>query len=161
MKILLAVDDSEYSRAAMHALMSQFRPQNTKVCVLHVVEVYLADFEGGMQAIEVFETVHRERMEQAKKLVARFEKALKRAGYSSNSAVAEGSPKASVVEFAKKWRANLIFVGSHGRKGWKRLTLGSVSEAVARHAHCSVEIVRTRSRRLARANKSAPKALIR
>jgi nucleotide-binding universal stress UspA family protein len=39
----------------------------------------------------------------------------------------------------------LIVVGSHGRKGLDRFFMGSVSEAVARHAHCSVQIVRVQS----------------
>jgi nucleotide-binding universal stress UspA family protein len=38
----------------------------------------------------------------------------------------------------------LIVVGSHGRKGLQRFLLGSVAELVARHADCSVEIVRVR-----------------
>jgi nucleotide-binding universal stress UspA family protein len=142
MKILLAVDDSEYSRAALRALMAQFHPQHAQVCVFHVVEFYLMDFETGMSGLETFEVLRQGRIEQGKKLLARFEKVLNHAGYSVASVVKEGSPKAAIVEFAKQWKAKLIFVGSHGRKGWKRLTLGSVSEAVARHAGCSVQIVR-------------------
>jgi nucleotide-binding universal stress UspA family protein len=40
--------------------------------------------------------------------------------------------------------ADLIVVGSHGYRGFKRFLLGSVSQAVASHAKCSVEIVRCR-----------------
>lgn len=47
-----------------------------------------------------------------------------------------------ILDCATEWRADLIVVGSHGRKGVTRFVLGSVSEAVARHAHCSVEIAR-------------------
>ncbi len=54
---------------------------------------------------------------------------------------------------AKKWNADLIVVGSHGRRGFKRFLLVSVSEAVAMNAHCSVVVVRdpARSSRKARA----------
>ena len=49
----------------------------------------------------------------------------------------------SVIEVeAAKWEADLIVVGSHGRRGFNRLLLGSVSEAVALHAGCSVEVIR-------------------
>jgi nucleotide-binding universal stress UspA family protein len=147
MKVLLAVDDSEYSRAAQRALMAQIRPQHTKVCVLHVVELYLVDFETGMSGLETFEAVRKARVEEGRELLTRFEKTLRRAGYSTTSVVKEGSPKGTIVEFAEQWKAHLIFVGSHGRKGWKRLTLGSVSEAVARHAGCSVQIVRVHPKR--------------
>jgi nucleotide-binding universal stress UspA family protein len=57
-------------------------------------------------------------------------------------AVADGSPKAEIVEEAKRWGADLILIGSHGYGGVKRFMLGSVSQAVATHAPCSVEIVR-------------------
>lgn len=147
MRILLAVDDSEYSRAALRALVTQIHPQHTKVCVFHVVEFYLVDFETGMSGLESLEVLRRARIEDGRKLVARFEKILKRAGYEASPVVKGGSPKVAIVEFAEKWKPNLIFVGSHGRKGWKRLTLGSVSEAVARHASCSVEIVRIHPKR--------------
>jgi nucleotide-binding universal stress UspA family protein len=150
MKVLLAVDDSEYSRAALRALMAQIRPQHTKVCVLHVVELHVVDLETGMSGPETFEAIRKAQIDDGKKLLTHFEKILKRTGYVTASVVKEGSPKATIVEFAAKWNANLIFVGSQGRKGWKRLTLGSVSEAVARHASCSVQIVRVHPKRMNR-----------
>lgn len=68
---------------------------------------------------------------------------LKAAGFKQPShAVEEGNPKVVIVDEANKWRADLIVLGSHGRKGLDRFLLGSVSEAVSRHATCSVEIVR-------------------
>lgn len=47
-----------------------------------------------------------------------------------------------ILDCATEWKANLIVVGSHGRKGVTRFVLGSVSEAIARYADCSVEIAR-------------------
>jgi nucleotide-binding universal stress UspA family protein len=47
-----------------------------------------------------------------------------------------------IIETAKKWGANLVALGSHGRRGFSRFLLGSVSYTVASHAPCSVEIVR-------------------
>src|SRR6185503_3115075 len=57
-------------------------------------------------------------------------------------AVAIGHPKAVIVDEANAWGADLIVIGSHGRRGVDRILLGSVSEAVAMHAHCSVEVIR-------------------
>jgi nucleotide-binding universal stress UspA family protein len=56
----------------------------------------------------------------------------------------EGQPKRRIPEEAEAWGADLIVVGSHGYGFWDRLLLGSVSQAVASHAGCSVEIVRRR-----------------
>jgi len=49
-----------------------------------------------------------------------------------------------ILGMADSWGANLIVLGSHGRRGFDRYVMGSVSEAVALHAHCSVEVVRTK-----------------
>ena len=53
-----------------------------------------------------------------------------------------GPARDVILDEAKAWDADLIVLGSHGYKGWQRFLLGSVSQAVATHAHCSVEIVR-------------------
>jgi nucleotide-binding universal stress UspA family protein len=53
----------------------------------------------------------------------------------------EGS---DILDEVEKWGADLIVLGSHGYRGWRRFLLGSVSHAVATHARCSVEIVRRR-----------------
>jgi len=50
--------------------------------------------------------------------------------------------QSSELDAASEWHADLIMVGSHGRTGLDRLLIGSVSEVVARHAPCSVQIVR-------------------
>jgi nucleotide-binding universal stress UspA family protein len=54
------------------------------------------------------------------------------------------SPKDAIVEEAERWGADLIVVGSHGYRGPERTLLGSVSQAVATQAKCSVEIARRR-----------------
>jgi nucleotide-binding universal stress UspA family protein len=84
---------------------------------------------------------------EAKLLANRAAESLRAAGFRQVSeAVEEGNPKVVIVDEAEKWGADLIFLGSHGRKGLDRFLLGSVSEAVARHAACSVEIVRITSK---------------
>jgi nucleotide-binding universal stress UspA family protein len=53
-----------------------------------------------------------------------------------------GDPKRVLVDEAKKWMADCIFVGAKGMSRIERVLLGSVSGAVAARAHCSVEVVR-------------------
>jgi nucleotide-binding universal stress UspA family protein len=59
--------------------------------------------------------------------------------------VEQGDTKSRIVDYAANWHADLIVLGSHGWKGLGRFLMGSVSEAVTRHARCSVEVVRCRS----------------
>jgi nucleotide-binding universal stress UspA family protein len=56
--------------------------------------------------------------------------------------VGEGDPKDVILNIATAWSADLIVMGSHGRTGLDKLLLGSVSQAVALHAPCSVAIIR-------------------
>lgn len=51
-----------------------------------------------------------------------------------------GSPGRAICTLAKTWEADLIVVGSHGRKGLSELFLGSVSNYVMHHAPCSVMV---------------------
>jgi nucleotide-binding universal stress UspA family protein len=83
-----------------------------------------------------------ESVEEAKALAAKAAGALRSAGVNVTTAVVQGDPKSIILDNAKTWGADLIVLGSHGRKGLERFLVGSVSEAVLRHAHCSVEIVR-------------------
>ena len=64
------------------------------------------------------------------------------AGFEASTSVRKGDAKMVILDCATEWSADLIVVGSHGRKGLTRFVLGSVSEAVARHANCSVQIAR-------------------
>lgn len=69
-------------------------------------------------------------------------KKLGRKGLKDESAVRDGHLRAAIVDEARKWRADLIVLGSHGRTGITRLLLGSVAQSVVSHAPCSVEVVR-------------------
>jgi nucleotide-binding universal stress UspA family protein len=60
------------------------------------------------------------------------------------SEILHGNPRKETFGEAEKWGADLIVLGPHGMSGIERLLLGSVSQAVAMHAKCSVEIVRPR-----------------
>ena len=64
-------------------------------------------------------------------------------GFKAHTAVEIGDVRVSILDTAAEWHADLIAVGSHGQRGIESFLLGSVAESVARHAKCSVEIVRT------------------
>ena len=136
MKILLATDGSKFSQAATQALISQCRPQGTEIRVLNVVDLPL--MIPTLYASEFRE----ESLKDGEEFVHKAEQPLTEAGYKVETAVEEGDPKSTIVEDAVRWHADLIVLGSHGRKGVDRFLMGSVSEAVARHAPCSVEVVR-------------------
>jgi nucleotide-binding universal stress UspA family protein len=143
MKILLAVDDSPHSQAAVEAVAAQFPPEHTEVLVLHVIEPVALSAPPEMAAGYYPEL--KEQVQQARGWVGQVAEKLGAAGFQVSSAVEQGEPRGVIVDRATSWQADLIVLGSQGRKGLGRFLLGSVSEAVARHAPCSVEIVRLRA----------------
>jgi nucleotide-binding universal stress UspA family protein len=132
MKILLAIDGSKFSEAAIQAVIRQMRREDTEVRVLHVIEPLLL----------MTDAVLAESRDGAQELLTKTDELLRTAGFKVVTSVEDGDPRSKIVDSAQNWKADLIVVASHGRKGIDRLLIGSVSEAVARHAHCSVEIVR-------------------
>jgi nucleotide-binding universal stress UspA family protein len=140
MRILVAVDDSEFSQAALRALIKQIAPQNSEVRVLHVVEPISTAPPPQMAAGYAPEL--EPELADAQKLVQKAAETLQGAGFSVSTAVEQGDVREKIVDHAAEWGADLIITGSHGRRGIRRFLLGSVAESVARHALCSVEIVR-------------------
>lgn len=61
---------------------------------------------------------------------------------SATAAVLSGDAGTAIAQYAKKIKADLIVIPSHGYHGLKRLVLGSVTEKVIRHAECSVLVLR-------------------
>ena len=145
MKILVAIEDSKYADAITQTLLAQAKPGDTQVYVLHVVEppsLLLGREMGGFEPD--LDQAWQARQTQAEALVARTAQLLRSHGFDVSTRVEQGEPKSQIIDTATKWGADLVIVGSHGRTGLERFLIGSVSDAVARHAPCSVEIVRIR-----------------
>jgi nucleotide-binding universal stress UspA family protein len=143
MKILLPIDDSKFSEAAIRAVIAQAHSKDTQVRVLHVVKppsLLVARDMGGYDP--ALEAGWDEETKQAEVLVAKAAETLRSHGIKVSTAVQQGEPKCLIIDASKEWHADLIVLGSHGRNGLDRFLLGSVSDATARHARCSVEIVR-------------------
>jgi nucleotide-binding universal stress UspA family protein len=88
------------------------------------------------------ERLRQELARRAERLTARVVEELRGSGLAAEAVVRDGDPRATIVDEAEAWAADLIVVGSHGYTGLKRWLLGSVAQSVVSHAPCSVEIVR-------------------
>jgi len=140
MKILLAADGSEFSEFAAVSVAQRPWPNGSEVRVISVDEPF--QFEGEKEFKSIEEFYRKESMEPAEKAAHDAMKIITEAGLKATALVLGGYPKAAILEEAKDWGADLIVVGSHGKRGIERILLGSVSEAVALHADCSVEVIR-------------------
>jgi nucleotide-binding universal stress UspA family protein len=142
MRILLATDGSAYSEAAVNELASRPMPIDSQVLVISVVELPSFPWAfpgGGVDFDQQMQQTGRAAVEEA---VGRLKAGPESQKMNITSKVVSGSPKRVILEEADAYGAELIMIGSHGRGAWDRLLLGSVSQAVAAHAKCSVEIVR-------------------
>ena len=159
MRILVAIDGSEHSEAVVDEVAHRHFPADSEVRVVSVVEPpYAAVAYSGvdpaitysgagvdMQLYAVMESASREAARAAVEKAATKLRADERTrGVSVTTEVLSGSPKGIILEEAEAFGADLIVVGSHGHGMLERFLLGSVSQAVALHAKCSVEIVRSR-----------------
>jgi nucleotide-binding universal stress UspA family protein len=142
MRILLAVDGSTFSDAAVEEVARRPWPRGSEIKVLTVAERPPAfATEAWGLPVDYLEKAEEEARQQA---IATTHKAVARIGSGVKvlSEVLNGLPINAILDEAERWNADLIVMGSHGRRGLTRLMMGSVSQAVASHAPCSVEIVR-------------------
>ena len=146
MKILLAVDGSAYSDTAVEEVARRPWPPHSEVNLITAAETpIIVGMEPWAASPEYFEHLEKPVRDAAKaviesalvKLKTTEDKTLK-----ITSKIIQGSPRQVIVEEAESWGADLIVMGSRGLGTWNRLLLGSVSNSVAHHAHCSVEVVR-------------------
>ena len=139
MKILIGVDHSEFSGDLVRVMVKQLRSEHAEVLELNVLQQvtqavpemafgYAPEMAGERRSAQV--------------LVERIATELRSAGFKADTAVEVADVRDGIIDAATRWRADLIVVGSHGENGIRRFLLGSVAESVARHANCSVQIVR-------------------
>lgn len=146
MKILIGVDGSEYSDAALDEVSQRTWPKGSQILVVHAFEMPVAPTpEVWALPPDYYEQLDRAVRTQSDAIIeTAVEKLKSRLGDSVEikSKAILGSPKRVILDEAESFKADLIVVGSHGYPTWERLLLGSVSQAVVSHAKCSVEVVR-------------------
>ncbi|HEY5095125.1 MAG TPA: universal stress protein [Candidatus Eremiobacteraceae bacterium] len=142
-KILVPVDGSEPSDAAVALAIRLAADQHAKLIFLHVSEVakisamvsttaMCADPSAALDAELAF----------GKESLHRAEAAARQGAVDAVALLDEGNSSETILEAAKQNAADLIVIGSHGRGGIQRVLLGSVAEAVLRHSNVPVLFTR-------------------
>ncbi len=133
--ILLATDGSESVQAAIQEAVNIAKVCSSRLYILSVVEVN-PEYEAlAPNVVEKAETETKEHVDSVKK------KAQKES-ITCETVVHQGEePYRFIVDEAKKIKADMIVMGSHGRTGLKRLMMGSVTARVIGHAPCKVLVV--------------------
>jgi nucleotide-binding universal stress UspA family protein len=139
MKILVAVDDSPHSERAVRFVARMRWPAGSRVIVVNVMTPVLTPpVVGGEGGVPLMIEVTEEQRQQARTVTGRSEAALRESGIAAESRLPTGDPRDALLRLVTDERADLLVMGSHGRTGFSKLLLGSVSSHAVTHAHCSV-----------------------
>jgi len=145
LKVLLAVDGSNHSDAALEAVAARTWPADTEIRVLTVIHSkWPAAGDPFFTMASARADSMREQQHDAPMLLENAVSQIhqRAAGVLVTTRILEGVPHAVIVQEAESWGADLIVLGSHGYGPVRRALLGSVAAAVAVEAPCAVEIIR-------------------
>lgn len=138
-KILLPVEDTELCRKASKIAGAIAKSFNAKVFILHVIDEEALNRKDALP--EEKDELRKELEKRAKKAIKRAERYVKKFDVEFETMIKEGIPHEEIINMAKKIKAGLIVMGSHGRKGIAKLIEPSISEKTVESAPCSVVLV--------------------
>jgi len=142
MKTILAVDGSDNSYEAVHALKYFARAE--QLTLFHVLDVPKPAYPMMMPeaAEEIYKTLEQSMREDGERLLDRIQSLLPPHAGPSTKQLRIGSPAEAIVSMAEEQKADLIVMGAKGLGTLDRVLLGSVSMQVLQYANCPVLIVR-------------------
>lgn len=140
--ILVPVDGSSTARQAIGKAVAIAQAFNSAVTVVYVIDPYAFTGVGTDFAYGQAEYLSAAAAE-AEQAIAAAKQVFEDRGISATGSVVEGhSIYRGILDAAASVNADLVVMGSHGRRGLERLVLGSVTAQVLSHAHLSVLVVR-------------------
>jgi nucleotide-binding universal stress UspA family protein len=132
--ILLAVDKSEYSEAAVKHAMDFALSYGARVTAVSVVDVNDEFYAQVPHAVDQL-------VDKAKSLLEEIRKSAEALDIKTETIVREGEAYEKILETAEEKNSNIIFMGSHGRTGFRKLVMGSVTEKVVGFSTCPVMVI--------------------
>ncbi|KTC83539.1 universal stress protein [Legionella cincinnatiensis] len=139
-QIMIAVDGSKASSLALKEAIQLAKNQNSKLCVIHIVDTL---YEGDVDREAFVELIRK----QGQEVLNSIKKKLSRVKIEFEMKLAELTPSKSqiaekLVDEASAWSADLIIIGTHGRRGIQHILTGSVAEEVIRISKIPVLLVK-------------------
>ncbi|MFH1021225.1 MAG: universal stress protein [Pseudomonadota bacterium] len=135
-KIMVGYDGTKFSDCALKEAITLAKDSGAKLLLVSAPEIDVELQAMSPEANALMEKKARTDLDLAAAKV-------KKAGLTCETKIViTTSAQEALVETAKKSKANLIVLGTHGRTGLMRLLMGSTTARVIGHAHCSVLVVR-------------------
>jgi nucleotide-binding universal stress UspA family protein len=139
-RLIVGVDGSEGSSAAVKTVSGRHWPQGSEVRIVHGIPAYPPISTDYMSA-DVANWIESEKA-RVEEMIEHSVSELNEAGLNVSTVKKKEDPKYLLLSEAEDWKADCIFVGARGMGALDRFLLGSVSSAITARAHCSVEVVR-------------------
>ena len=141
-RIMVPVDGSHTATKGMETAIAMAKESGAALLLLHVVDEYPAftATDMGVSSVPLIEAL----MESGRETLAAIVEAARKAGVTPEYALVENFGQRvadAIVEKAAGWKADLIVMGTHGRRGFKRALLGSDADLVVRYSPVPVLLV--------------------
>lgn len=147
-RILVPVDGSPTSNAGLREAIELCKGQEASLQLVHVVDYHYLVMTG-LEAGAYIEDLMASLSVSGRRILKRGEAMAAKAGVKASSVLLEspaGPAADAIVRQAKKWKADLIVLGTHGRRGVRRMVMGSDAEQVVRNSPVPVMLVRAPGR---------------
>lgn len=137
--ILAPIDGSDCSLRAAELAMDFAKLFEAKVAAIFVIDAVLLK---EMMKVSERQAVERELEEKAERYLKHVTNMAEKRGLRAEAIITRGEPFEEIIHYAESLGADLISIGTHGRRGARRVLLGSVAERVIEYAPCPVIVVR-------------------
>jgi nucleotide-binding universal stress UspA family protein len=147
-RVLVPVDGSPTSNAGLREAIALARGQGASIQLVHVIDYHYLVMTG-LEAGAYIEDLTASLAQSGKRILKRAQAQVRKAGVPVTSVLLEsaaGPAADAIVRQAKKSRADLIVLGTHGRRGVRRMLIGSDAEQVVRNSPVPVMLVRSPGR---------------
>ena len=141
-RILVPTDFSDTSDTALTYAQSLADSLGASLHLVHVFDDGYADAMLADASAAVYDSMRATAMTAARRKLQRRMPPADRRRFFGTTATIEGKPATAIVDYAEEHEIDLIVMGTHGRRGFAHLLLGSVAEQVVRTAKCPVLTVR-------------------
>jgi len=138
-KILIPTDGSDCSLRAVELGIRFAKVFGAEILAIYVIDTVILDVIAKVAEEEV---VERELKEKGERYLKHITKLAGKEGLKAEAILAKGEPHDQIVHYAKSLGADLIVMGTYGRRGAERILIGSVAERVIEYASCPVLVVR-------------------
>jgi nucleotide-binding universal stress UspA family protein len=152
-RILVPIDGSSAAKRGLEEAILLAKDQAARIGLLHVIDesMIVRSFDATtFMPSNYIDDLTKNMAEGGRKLLGRAEEQARQAGAVVETTLVEARGRRVadvIVAQAKKWKADVIVIGTHGREGLARVVLGSDAELVVRESPVPVLLVRSRMRK--------------